>query len=72
MKDWMIRALKTFVQAFLGMLIPAVVTLLEGGFPADLPAAWVVLAPTISAALAAGIAAVWNLLLEKNKNKEGE
>lgn len=70
MKDWMIRAIKTFVQAFFGVLIPAVVSMLSGGFPESVSAAWVVLSPTISAALAAAIAAVWNYYLERAKEAE--
>ena len=31
MKDWMVRALKTFVQAFLGVLIPEFVVMLRDG-----------------------------------------
>ncbi len=69
MKDWMIRAIKTFVQAFFGVLVPAVVAMLSDGFPADLPTLWVILAPTVSAALAAAIAAVWNIVLEKMKEE---
>lgn len=65
MKDWAIRAAKTFVQAFLGVLIPAVVTLLSGGFPESTEIAWTILSPTVSAALAAAICAVWNLTKEK-------
>jgi hypothetical protein len=68
MKDWMIRAIKTFVQAFFGVLIPQVVILLEGGF-VDVSAAWKVLAPFVAAALAAGISAVWNIALEKMKSE---
>lgn len=67
MKDWMIRAIKTFVQAFFGVLIPAVVSMLSGGFPKSISSAWVILAPAVSAALAAAISAVWNYLLEVNK-----
>ena len=67
MKDWMVRTIKTFVQAFFGVLIPAVVLLLGDGFPATWSAAWVVLAPTAAAALAAAISAVWNIVLEKLK-----
>lgn len=63
----MIRAIKTFVQAFFGVLVPAVVAMLSDGFPADLPTLWVILAPTVSAALAAAIAAVWNFILENSK-----
>lgn len=65
MKDWIIRAIKTFVQSFLGVLIPAVVALLSNGWPESVHAAWVVLAPTTAAALAAAISAVWNIALEK-------
>ena len=65
MKDWMIRALKTFVQAFFGVLIPEIVVLLNGGFPENWGAAWAYLAPVVSAALAAAIAAVWKIMLEQ-------
>ncbi len=65
MSDWMIRAAKTFVQAFFGVLIPAVCTLLSGGWPESWGAAWVFLSPAVSAALSAAISAVWNLLLEQ-------
>ena len=66
MKDWMIRAIKTFVQAFFGVLIPEIVVLLNGGgFPESWGAAWTYLAPVVSAALAAAISAVWNIILEE-------
>lgn len=64
MKDWVIRALKTFVQAFFGVLIPAVCTMLQNGWPESWSKIWVVLAPTVAAALAAAICAVWNIILE--------
>lgn len=67
MKDWVIRAIKTFVQAFFGVLVPAIVAMLTDGFPADLPTVWVILGPTVSAALAAAIAAVWNYILENSR-----
>lgn len=67
MKDWMIRAIKTFVQAFFGVLIPEVCILLNGGFPESIETAWVVLSPVIAAALSAAISAVWNILNEKLK-----
>ena len=65
MSDWMIRALKTFVQAFFGVYIPAVCALLSGGWPESLSAAWAVLAPAAAAGLSAAIAAVWNYVLER-------
>lgn len=67
MADWIIRAIKTFVQAFFGVLIPEVCVLLNAGFPADLPSAWAYLAPVVAAGLSAAIAALWNLALEKLK-----
>lgn len=71
MKDWMIRAIKTFVQAFFGVLIPEVCVMLNGGFPESVSAAWKVLAPVVAAALSAAISAVWNAVLEAQR-KGGE
>jgi hypothetical protein len=70
MKDWMIRALKTFVQAFFGVLIPEVVAVLQHGWPESWNALWAYLAPVVAAALAGGIAAVWNIILEHLKAGE--
>ena len=67
MKDWMIRAIKTFVQAFFGVLVPEICVMLNGGFPADWPTAWAILAPVVAAALSAAIAAVWNIILDHLK-----
>ena len=64
MKDWVIRTLKTFVQAFFGVLIPAVCAMLNNGWPESWSKIWVVLAPTVAAALSAAICAVWNIILE--------
>ena len=72
MSDWLIRALKTFVQAFFGVLIPEICVMLNNGFPEDLHAAWLILAPVTAAALSAAISAAWNVILEKlggGKNK---
>lgn len=71
MKDWMIRALKTFVQAFFGVLIPEVVAILQHGWPESWASVWAYLAPVIAAALAAAIAAVWNIILEHLKEGDG-
>jgi hypothetical protein len=64
MKDWMIRAIKTFVQTFLGVLIPEVGIMLNGGFPESIEAAWLFLSPVVAAALSAAICAVWNIVNE--------
>ena len=63
MKDWVVRALKTFVQAFFGVLIPEVIRLLSNGFPASINTAWLILSPIVAAALAAAISAVWNITM---------
>lgn len=68
MKDWAVRAIKTFVQAFFGVLIPAVCTMLNDGWPESINKAWVILAPTVAAALAAAICAVWNIIKEELDN----
>lgn len=65
MKDWMVRAVKTFVQSFFGVLIPELCVMLNGGFPESFTSAWLVLSPVVAASLAAAIAAVWNVILEK-------
>lgn len=65
MADWLIRAIKTFVQAFFGVLIPEVCVVLNGGFPEDFNTAWIVLSPFVASALAAGISATWNIINEK-------
>lgn len=71
MKDWIERAIKTFVQAFLGVLVPEIVLILNGGFP-DVHHVWKILSPFVAAGIAAGISAVWNLWLEKVKADESD
>ena len=71
MKDWQIRAIKTFVQAFFGVLVPEVVVVLQRGWPESWDAVWGYLAPVIAAALAAAISAVWNIMLERLKGGGG-
>lgn len=63
--DWLIRTIKTFIQSFLGVLIPEVCIILNGGFPASVGEAWKILAPVIAAALSAGICAAWNIINER-------
>lgn len=71
MKDWLERALKTFVQAFAGIFVPEIIVLLNGGFT-DIHTAWKILSPFVAAGLAAGISAVWNMALEKKKDGESD
>jgi hypothetical protein len=65
MADWLVRALKTFVQAFFGVLIPEVCVILNGGFPESIEATWLLLSPVVAAALAAAISAAWNIIVER-------
>ena len=67
----MIRALKTFVQAFFGVLIPEAAAILRHGWPESWAAVWAYLAPVTAASLAGGIAAVWNIILERLKEGNG-
>jgi hypothetical protein len=46
--------------------------MLLNNLPVDISAAWKVLFPVLCSAIAAGIAAVWNIILEELKKKEGE
>ena len=70
MKDWQIRAIKTFVQAFGGIFIPEVCLILTGNLPADFAGWKSVLIPVGCSALAAGIAAAWNIVLEYLKGED--
>ena len=72
MKDWMNRALKTFVQAFFGVLIPKLAETMKEGFPETGSALRVTLLPVAAASLAAAISAVWNLWLEAARRKGGQ
>ena len=72
MKDWTIRALKTFVQAFFGVLVPEVVVWCTNLATIDWASWQTWLMPIVGAALAAGISAVWNAILEAQRAaKEG-
>ena len=66
--DWLVRALKTAVQAFGGVLVPEIVVILKSGWPESWGILWASLSPVVAAALAAAICAVWNILLEKVKD----
>ena len=72
MPDWLIRTIKTFVQVFLGTLIPAVCVSLNTP-----PATWGEVLPwlggiftpqlVIGDCLAAAICAMWNVIKEMNE-----
>ena len=67
-KDVGSRALKTFIQAFLGVLIPQIVMMLNNYMEFDW-GSWTTYLPLITAALAAGISAAWNGIINAS-NKE--
>lgn len=72
LKDWQIRALKTFVQAFFGVLIPEFVVIIRDGSMLGWNKFWTLMVPVICAALAAGISAAWNVISEVLKRQEEE
>lgn len=63
-KDVIIRAVKTFVQAFLAFFVPSLIAYLNG-YSTDLSVRTV-----LYPALAAGISAVWNLLVPPKTSPE--
>lgn len=74
MKDCLIRAIKTFVQAFLGVLIPKLIVVLEEA-PNLLSLNFEFIYALLPAALAAGISAVWNIwlhLAKESRERESE
>lgn len=69
--DVLSRALKTFVQAFFGVLIPQIVAMLNNYMEFDW-SKWATYLPLITAALAAGLSAMWNGIINASSNKTGE
>lgn len=65
MKDWLKRTVKTFIQAFFGVLLPELGAVLARGWPQDWPAFWGLVAPVLIASVSAGICAVWNIINER-------
>lgn len=72
MKDWQIRSIKTFIQAFGGVFIPELVLILNGNIPEEWTSWTCVLIALLCPSLAAGIAAAWNIILEHLKEDKSE
>lgn len=72
MKDVAKRSVKTFVQAFFGVLVPEICIMLGGELPSSLEGWKMVIVPLICSALAAGISAVWNTIARKGATNEGD
>ena len=72
MNDVLKRAIKTFVQAFFGVLVPEICVMLGGELPSSLEGWRMVIVPLLCSALAAGISAVWNTIARKGAKDEGQ
>lgn len=73
MKDWLVRALKTFVQATAAYFVANIALISKHVVEWDFSnwKGW--LMPILVGALSAGISAVWNIILEAtNSRKEVE
>lgn len=72
MKDWLIRALKTFVQATVAYFVANIALISQHVVDWDFSnwKGW--LMPILVGAIASGISAVWNLILEGIDKKKTE
>ena len=72
MKDWVIRASKTFVQATVAYFVANVALITQHVVEWDFSdwKGW--LMPILVGALSAGISAVWNVILEQIDKKKTE
>ena len=72
MKDWVIRALKTFVQATLAYFVANIALISQHVVDWDFAnwKGWAL--PLITGAISAGISAVWNVILEQIDKKKTE
>lgn len=68
-KDVGSRALKTFAQAFLGVLIPQIVMMLNNYMDFDW-GSWTTYLPLITGGLAAGISAAWNGIINATSSEK--
>lgn len=70
MKDWIVRALKTFVQATVAYFVANIAMITQHVVDWDFSnwKGW--LMPILVGALSAGISAVWNIFLEASNNRK--
>lgn len=71
MPDWLKRSLKTFLQAFIPVILAEHTAIVNKVLTLDWSAVWAYVLPVLISAVAAGICALWNLALEKI-SKEGD
>lgn len=65
------RAGKTFVQAFFGVLVPQIVLMLTNYMDFDWTN-WATYLPLITGALAAGISAAWNAIINASNKEDSD
>ena len=72
MTDWLVRALKTFVQATVAYFVANIALITQHVVDWDFSnwKGW--LMPILVGALSAGISAVWNVILEQIDKKKTE
>lgn len=72
MRDWMIRAIKTFVQSTVAYFVANITMITSHVVNWDFAdwKGW--LLPVLIGALSAGISAVWNIILESLNSKKIE
>lgn len=72
MRDWMIRAIKTFVQSTVAYFVANITMITSHVVNWDFAdwKGW--LMPILIGALSAGISAVWNIILESMNSKKIE
>lgn len=72
MKDWLIRAIKTFVQATVAYFVANIALISQHVVDWDFSnwKGW--LMPILCGAIASGISAVWNVILEQIDKKKTE
>lgn len=72
MRDWMIRAIKTFVQSTVAYFVANITMITSHVVNWDFAdwKGWAL--PLITGAISAGISAVWNVILEQIDKKKTE
>lgn len=72
MRDWIVRALKTFVQATVAYFVANIALITQHVVEWNFTdwKGW--LLPILTGAISAGIAAVWNIILENIEKKKTE
>jgi hypothetical protein len=62
LKDWQVRAIKTFIQTFIGTLIPSICLAIGDSMPTNLTGWKTLLVPLVCSATSSAISAAWNII----------